>query len=127
MTLKKLITGKPGNIREFLDIAERNKSSVGVVLIAYEDQDWLNIPSIEGKVAYSCMGKDSEGKPKKYRLTLYPNSLGGFFFGPKTGKEMIKALYANQKKNLSLLDNQNINYRIRNLNIWDKIYDQESL
>ncbi|MEK6926129.1 MAG: hypothetical protein AABW50_02530 [Nanoarchaeota archaeon] len=39
MTLKKLLTGQPGNVKEFVEMAKKQESLVSVLLTSYWSND----------------------------------------------------------------------------------------
>lgn len=117
MSLIRFLTGNPGNFKEFLEVAKKDKSSVNVIFHAYDDMNQLGDELIKGQVFYSCRGKDSKSNFKKYRLRLRPLIMGGGLFDRQwTGRRMLKTLTETQEDNLNLLKKEGINYNTRLLN-----------
>lgn len=109
MSLKKLLTGQPGNIKEFAEMAKPVEQKVNVLVDVWNIMAPYGSIIIKGEVKYSCSNR--KGKYLKY--SSRKRNLGGILSGYWTGERMIDALLDQERPNFNYLRQQGWNLNIK--------------
>lgn len=130
MTIKKLLTGQPGNIKEFVDMTKSKNLPVNVLFHTWCDQGQGGDEFIRGRIIYSAGNIDEilSGNGIKYTQNhdrvfkeriergkigrLKIDHLKRYF----TGSEIIEIMQEEAHKNLEHLTNNQIKYQLRVVN-----------
>ena len=116
MSLKRLITGKPGNIREFAQMTkETGITDVDILFHSLSNPGLTGDEIMDGRIIYSSGnyeqvlgGRNLEYIQQHDRVRTEKRMY--------TGEEMITELMIEAEPNLDYLNEQNIGYNIRILN-----------
>jgi len=122
MTVKKLLTGQPGNIREFADMVKGKKLPVNVLFHTWYEQGMGGDELMRGRIIYSAGNiedvlsnnniKYVQNHNRAFKEIIEDGQLKKYF----TGNEIIRIMQGEVQKNLEHLTNSQIKYQLRVVN-----------